>query len=408
MAAMKEHGGVVEWRSPREWCVLAQNTRSQRSSIFFGTILLAILLADFELLSFTFTKLRPDLFDRREAFLSQLRSEDFERFKQQFASDTIGWDNPAGQTRSQQNCVGVEITYTYDHDRLRVHGATPARDAVVLVAGDSYTHGDEVADSESFPASLERILQVPVANFGVGGYGPEQALLKLEGLIDRFPRARVVVLAIMSDDVRRMVNSYRPVYYGETGITFGLKPYVLDGEFHGLIGDEPFRDFPSMQAAANTAFDTDFWRRAGARFPYSAAAVEALLLPSFYLPVINNLGRLIGRPDYEAIYYLPSVRRSLRAVYDRFAGMAQSRNIRAVIAFVPGDGSDQTNGLLAIGAATEPQRVHVTFINVGRDFDRSQFSRGPGCHPSPLGYRMIGADVARAVDPLLTATAARP
>ena len=53
------------------------------------------------------------------------------------------------------------------------------------------------------------------------------------------------------------------------------------------------------------------------------------------------------------------MRRSLRAVYDRFAGLAQSRNIRAVIAFVPGDGSDQTNGLLAIGAATEPQRVHV-------------------------------------------------
>jgi hypothetical protein len=78
----------------------------------------------------------------------------------------------------------------HDQDRLRVHRATSARDAVVLVAGDSYTHGDEVADSASFPASLERVLQVPVANFGVGGYGPEQALLKLEGLIDRFPDTR--------------------------------------------------------------------------------------------------------------------------------------------------------------------------------------------------------------------------
>ena len=111
---MKEHGGVVEWRSPRKWCVLAQNTRSQRSSIFFGTILLAILLADFELLSFTFTKLRPDLFDRREAFLSQLRSEDFERFKQQFASDTIGWDNPAGQ-----NSVAAKLRRRGDNLYLR-------------------------------------------------------------------------------------------------------------------------------------------------------------------------------------------------------------------------------------------------------------------------------------------------
>ena len=379
------------------------NTRSQRSRrIFLWTIVLALPLASFEIFSFTLTKLRPDLFDRREGFLSRLRSGDFDRFKQQAASDTLGWDNPAGQTRRLQNCVGVEITYTYDQDRLRVHGAAPARDAVVLVAGDSYTHGDEVADSESFPASLEGILQVPVANFGVGGYGPEQAVLKLEGLMDRFPRARVVVLAIMYENVRRMVNSYRPVYYGETGIQFGLKPYVLDGKFHGLIGEQPFRDFPSMLAAANDGFDTDFWRRARTRFPYSGSVVEALLLPSFWLPALEDFGRLVGRPDYEVIYRLPSMRTSLRAVYDRFALMAQSRNLHPVIAFVPAGSRDQTSGLVAIAAATEPQRAHITFINVGRDYEWPQFFRG--CHPSPGGYHMIAADVARAVAPLLAAS----
>ena len=370
------------------------NKRSQRSSrIFLWTLLLAIPLAGFELLGFTLTKLRPGLFDRREAFLSRLRPEDFERFKQQAASDTLGWDNLVSQIRRRPNCMGVDITYTYDQDRLRVHSAAPARDAVVLVAGDSYTHGDEVADSESFPAQLERILQVPVANFGVGGYGPEQALLKLEGLIDRFPRARVVVLAIAYEDVGRMVNSYRPVFVS-TSIPFGLKPYVLDGEFHGLIGKDPFRDFPSMLAAANAGFDTDFWRRARARFPYSAAVFEALLLPSVYVPMLNGFGRLIGWSDNEAFYRLPSVRRSLRAVYDRLARMAQSRDLHAVIAFVPVDGRDQTSGLVAIAAATESQRAHVTFINV----ELSQFQ----CvHPSPGGYRIIAADVARAVAPLL-------
>jgi hypothetical protein len=202
------------------------------------------------------------------------------------------------------------------------------------------------------------------------------------------------------------VNSYRLVLAaynrGGTDITFGLKPYVLDGEFYA-ISDDPFRDFPSMLAAASASFDTDFWRLPRARFPYSVAALEALLLPSFYLRVMDKLGRLIGRPDYKAIYHLPSVRRSLRAVYDRFARMAQLRNIHAVIAFIPADGRDQTNGLVAIQAATELQRKHVTFINVGRDFEWSQFLLGPGCHPSPAGYRMIAADVARAVAPLLTA-----
>jgi hypothetical protein len=147
----------------------------------------------------------------------------------------------------------------------------------------------------------------------VGGYGPEQALLKLEGLIDRFPSARVVVLAITYDDFSRMVNSYRPVLIlFQGGIPSGL---------------------------------------------------------------------------------------NLRAVYDRFAHLAQSRNLHAVIAFIPTNGGDRTTGLLAIAAATEQQRAHISFTNVGRDFDWSSFHSG--CHPSPVGYHMIAADVARVVAPLL-------
>jgi hypothetical protein len=57
-----------------------------------------------------------------------------------------------------------------------------------------------------------------------------------------------------------------------------------------------------------------------------------------------------------------------------------------VIAFVPRDGRDQTSGLAAIAAATESQRAHISFINVGRDFEWSQFSTAPGRHPSPTGY----------------------
>jgi lysophospholipase L1-like esterase len=72
----------------------------------------------------------------------------------------------------------------------------------------------------------------------------------------------------------------------------------------------------------------------------------------------------------------------------------------------PYSNRDQTSGLDAIAAATDAQRVHITFINVGRDFEWPQFFQG--CHPSPGGYRMIAANVARAVAPLLATTAARP
>ena len=56
---------------------------------------------------------------------------------------------------------------------------------------NSYTHGNAVADDATYPAALERILRVPTANLGVSGYGPDQALLRLESAIERFPNAKV-------------------------------------------------------------------------------------------------------------------------------------------------------------------------------------------------------------------------
>ena len=52
-----------------------------------------------ELLGFALTKALPDLFDQRQQTLQMLRPEQFEQFKQSVASPTLGWDNPAGQTR---------------------------------------------------------------------------------------------------------------------------------------------------------------------------------------------------------------------------------------------------------------------------------------------------------------------
>jgi hypothetical protein len=147
-----------------------------------------------------------------------------------------------------------------------------------------------------------------------------------------------------------------------------------------------------MLAAASVGFDTDFWRRARARFPYSAAVAEEAFLPSFYLTLLENADR------WDTIFRLPSVRTSLRAVYDRFARMAKSRNLHAVVALIPRNGGDRTSGLVAIAAATEQQRAHISFINVGGDFEWSSFL---DCHPSPAGYHMIAADIAHIVAPLL-------
>jgi hypothetical protein len=371
---------------------------NSRATIALLWLLLAsVPLVCLELLGFALTKVAPDLFDQRQSFLESLRADDLERFKQSVASNTLGWDNPAGP-QPTRNCVGEEITYTHSIDRIRLHGSTPS-DAIILVAGDSYAHGDEVADYATYPAELERLLAVPVVNLGVGGYGPEQALLKLEGMIDRFPKARVAVLSIMYENTRRMVNSYRPVYYPDTGMRFGFKPFMRDGALHGLIGGDPFRDLPALLKAADDAFANDFWARPRPQFPFAVSAIRAIAAPAFWVPALDSKFISIDIPQHRVFYSLPGIKQSLRALYDRFAGFAQSRKLHPVVAFIPPYQQDHTSGLIGIAAATDEQRRRISFVNVGDDFDWSRFFRG--CHPSADGYAMIAAGVARIVRPLL-------
>jgi hypothetical protein len=375
-----------------------------RRRIAFWAILIGAVLALVEFGCLLLVQARPDLFDHREAALAKLQAEPFERFRTQRASRTLGWDHPAAQVVKLRACTGVELPNTYGPARDRLHGNSA--DAVVVVAGDSLTHGDDVGDADTYPAALERILGVPTANLGVGGYDPVQALLKLEAGIAHFPKARVAVLSILDDDVHRMPNSYRPVLFANTGLHFGLKPHWRDGAFHGLVGDDPFRDLAAMRRAATTAFDTDYWRRARGRFPYTLAVAEMLSLPSFWVPQLVAARVYLGYRQFETVYRLPSVQAGLRAIYGRFADFARARGLIPVVAFIPIDPNDTVSGLVAIAAASAEQREAITFVNVTLSKpDRYYTIRG--CHPQAEGYRMIAESVAQALRPLLAGAQAR-
>jgi hypothetical protein len=241
---------------------------------------------------------------------------------------------------------------------------------------------------------------VPTANLGVSGYGPDQALLRLEQQIERFPRARLAVLSILYDDTARMLNSFRPVLQRPTGRGFGLKPFVADGRFHGIIGTQPYQDFEAFTGAARAAYEADYWRRPRRSFPYSASVLRMIVLPSFWIPAITQVTEAAGRPHYDFLHRVPAVRENLRALYLRFMEWSEQRGLHGVVVFLPVDDQDQTSGLVAIAAATPPQRRALTFHNVTTG-DGATYRQRSWCHPSPAGYRTIAASAAEALRPLV-------
>jgi len=126
----------------------------------------------------------------------------------------LGWLPRPGRFSS-------DWTSNVDASSLRSNGRsldeTISRRQPILAVGDSFTFGDEVEDSETWPAYLEEILNTRVLNAGVGAYGIDQAFLRAELLLDKYDPA-VVILSFISDDSNRTEYSYYP--WGR-----GWKPY---------------------------------------------------------------------------------------------------------------------------------------------------------------------------------------
>lgn len=97
---------------------------------------------------------------------------------------------------------GFEV-HTREHG-IRSNGEQhPKREhPITLVVGDSFAFGDEVLDSESWPAALERAIDAPVVNAALAGFGLDQSVLRAERLAPIVAPDRIVA-SFIPHDVRR-------------------------------------------------------------------------------------------------------------------------------------------------------------------------------------------------------------
>ncbi len=109
----------------------------------------------------------------------------------------------------------------------------------IALFGDSYTHGDEVPLEQSWAFRLEALLAetgvaAEVLNFGVGGYGMDQAYLRwqLEGAKYR-PDA--VIFGFAPRNIARNLSVFRCIVSHYSNIPFSKPRFVLEGEELRLV-----------------------------------------------------------------------------------------------------------------------------------------------------------------------------
>lgn len=182
-----------------------------------------------------------------EKFLAKkIREFDDSPVKYIVPDDMTGWRiNPSsrhtnGLYRSNVNGMRADTDFALDK---------PAGVTRIALFGDSFVHGDDVANSETWAARLqtlfdERNSAVQVLNFGVGGYGSDQAYL-LWKYVGRTYSPDVVVIGFQAENCRRNPNVVRVFLSRQSSIPFS-KPRFLLGQGTLQLVNSPTIDYHEL------------------------------------------------------------------------------------------------------------------------------------------------------------------
>lgn len=155
----------------------------------------------------------------------------------------------------KSNSVAIRSDREYD-------AHTPASVLRIAAFGDSFTHCDDVDNYQTWQAIMERTDEnLEVMNFGVRGYGLDQAYLRYLKQGMKY-RPHIVFIDFMSENICRNVNVYRPFYQPGTSMPLSKPRYFIENgelvltpnplpkfEDYGLILEEPDVILPRMGAS---------------------------------------------------------------------------------------------------------------------------------------------------------------
>lgn len=209
--------------------------KTKKVNVLFSIGLLGIVYLLIEGLSFLFLSVLETKYGIPYAHVLRgpLTLENRVKFKQFLTgegsyfiySPTLGWTIKPGGSYSlyRANSRGLRA------DRDYVLEPPPGK-VRIAAFGDSFTHGDEAALDETWESGLERLDGgLEVLNFGVNGYGPDQAFLryKEQGTAHH---PHIVLIGLLSENIRRTVSLFRPFYYQDTTLPLSKPRFLFEGD----------------------------------------------------------------------------------------------------------------------------------------------------------------------------------
>lgn len=179
----------------------------------------------------------------------------------------LGWV-PQSQKNIRANWGGMVRTQQFG---IRSNGRnSPNYPSYILALGGSFTFGDQVGDTETWPSYLEAMAGTTILNAGVSGYGFDQIILRLESLIEKKISPTKVIIAVTSQNIGLVSFSQR----------WGLnKPYFIIENNQLTLKNTPIQltdKYPKLG-----------WVRSVLGHSYAISVVLYRLTPAYWTAGLN-------------------------------------------------------------------------------------------------------------------------
>lgn len=293
--------------------------------LFPYAFLVLFLMGAIELMSFGFFQVFQDRFSFLDTGLYRLSQADLPLVERHFDA-RLGWSEhyptPWGERpRPESTHAGSALMSTY---------------------GDSYTHCDEVDDDQTWQSFLADETGSEVYNYGVGGFGTDQAYLRFR---DEFAthQTPVVALGLITENINRVVNVYRTYYYPGTQLRF-TKPRFIERDGDLVLLENPIQD----KADLSKLMDDDFLRAVGRHdwwfnrdeypvlgFPYSAILLNQRIWKEAVSGKLERPVTDMNPRPWEELWEQEEPRSLMFAIFDRFFADARELGSHPLLLILP-------------------------------------------------------------------------
>jgi lysophospholipase L1-like esterase len=289
-------------------------------------------------------------------------------------SDWAGLMTLRPSTRGRHLVPGqFDETYTINSDGFRNNGGTATGHPSIICLGDSFTFGIGAADSETFPAQLQRMTGASVLNAGLPGTGTGEQCLVYKYRLAQF-HPRVLILGYHND--------------GDDDASRGL--FVRDAS-----GVHP-RPLAEIAARGRSV------RRARG-FVNRIPGYTFLALHSQLMSLVRQAGTRLLKTNRDAPLASAAPPDVIEGEIEWLRNEARASEAMLVIVYLPDTDNRPSEG--------EHRRVRdvcmrhaIPFIDTSAALqqhadDAPLFYSGLDKHPTPAGYKVIAGEIAHFLTP---------